>query len=413
MHTGFGWLVRLRWGAVLVQAGVVVLVDRWSSFELPVRKLLVVLGISAATNAALSLFARGRREVPAPLPGLVLGFDVLALTAMLYFTGGPLNPFSSLYLVNIALAAAVLDGRATWSIVALSMLCFGGLFVDSAYLSTKLEGADHATHMRLHLRGMWISFALAAGFIGYFVRRVQRELAAEREELGRLRAAQARDEKLAALATLAAGAAHELSTPLSTIAVAAKELERRLSAIDPALEEDARLVREQCARCRAVLDQLQADAGGGVADVPRAIDVDALLSLSLEGLAPVPAIATVIEPSLAGRRLLVPPRSLAMAVRGVVKNAQDAGGSGVEVHARATERSVELAVHDHGAGMDGPTLARVGEPFFTTKEAGKGMGLGLFLTRSVLEHLHGAVEIDSRVGEGTVVRLVLPREVLA
>lgn len=410
MRASFTWLLRLRWGATLAQATLVVVVDRFSSFDLPVRRLLVVLGLSALSNALLWLFVRDRREIPAALPGAALAFDVLALTAMLYFTGGPLNPFSSLYLVNIALAAAVLDGRATWTIVVLSTLCFGALFVDSAYLSTKLEGHDHAMHMRLHLKGMWISFTLAALFIGYFVRRVQRALEADREEIARLRAAQTRGEKLAALATLAAGAAHELSTPLSTIAVAARELELRLATLDPVLEEDARLVREQCARCRAVLDQLQADAGGGVGDLPRAISVDELLSLSLEGLAP--NVEMVIEPTLTGRKLVVPPRSLAMAVRGVVKNAQDASTAGVSLNARATSDAVELVVRDRGEGMNAQTIARLGEPFFTTKEPGKGMGLGLFLTRSVLEHLHGELAVDSRVGEGTEVRLTLPRTVL-
>ncbi len=410
----FLWLLRLRWGAVVAQAVFVLAADRFSSFQLPVGRLLAVLAIVAASNAILSAYARGR-EIPRALPTAVLALDVVALTAMLWFTGGPLNPFTSLYLVNIALAAAVLDGPATWTVVVLSTVCFGALFVDSAYLNTRLDGADHAMHMRLHLKGMWLSFMVAALFIGYFVRRVQRELELEREALTQLRAQRARGEKLAALATLATGAAHELATPLSTIAVVARELERRLETMDAGLAEDARLVREQCTRCRAVLDQLSADAGGGVADETRPVAVEELLAMSVEGLRSTPPVSTAVDASLVGRALVVPPRSLAMALRGVVKNAQDASdtASMVRVSARATSNSVELLIEDRGPGMSKETLAHAGEPFFTTKEPGAGMGLGLFLTRTVLEQLEGAVAIDSKEGEGTVVRLVLPRTVLA
>ncbi len=397
-RTNLTWLIKLRWGAVASEAALIVLADRFT-VALPLGRLFAVLALVLATNVALVVYGRAREG----LLTAVLAFDVLALTTMLAFTGGPLNPFSSLYLVNIALAAVVLSSRHIWAIVGLSAAGYAALFGESVW-SGDFFGPDHARHMRIHLQGMWLAFMVAAVFIGYFVHRVQRALALREAELARVRAQQARTEKLSALATLAAGAAHELATPLSTIAVVARELSSQLSG---AALEDARLIRQEVSRCRAVLDQLAADAGGTVGDEPALITVPALLDLARAGLADVPRIETDVAPELSVR---APPRSLALALRSVLKNAQDASTPErpVVVHAHESERKVTIEVEDTGSGMDASTLARVGDPFFTTKEPGRGMGLGMFLTRSVLEQLGGDVRIDSREGRGTTVVLSLP-----
>src|SRR5262249_9182438 len=134
-----------------------------------------------------------------------------------------------LYLVNIALAAVVLRPRWTWTLVAVSLACFGTLFAQPRWGAGTAPALGHEAHFRMHLQGMWVAFGVAAIFIVYFVQRVTRALAARDAELAAAQLATARHERLAALATLAAGAAHELATPLSTIAVAAKELERQLA----------------------------------------------------------------------------------------------------------------------------------------------------------------------------------------
>lgn len=397
-RTNLTWLLKLRWGAVASEAALILLADRFT-VALPLGRLFAVLALVVATNVALALYGRAREG----LLTAVLAFDVVALTTMLAFTGGPLNPFSSLYLVNIALAAVVLSSRRIWAIVGLSALGYAALFGESVY-SGDFFGPDHARHMRIHLQGMWLAFMVAALFIGYFVHRVQRALAARDAELARVRAQQARNEKLSALATLAAGAAHELATPLSTIAVVARELTGQLSG---AALEDVRLIRDEVSRCRAVLDQLATDAGGTVGDAPALITVPALLDLARAGLADLPRIEADVAAELAVR---APPRSLALALRSVLKNAQDASTPErpVVVHAQRSDRQIVIEVADTGSGMDAPTLARVGDPFFTTKEPGRGMGLGMFLTRSVLEQLGGDVRIDSREGCGTTVVLSLP-----
>lgn len=415
-ETNLSWLVKLRWGAIAAESALVLVVDR-TTIALPIVQLFAVLAVVLASNVGLVVLLRAARGAPERIReqhvGATLAFDVVALTVMLAFTGGPLNPFSSLYLVYIALASAVLGTRWIWTLVGLSAASFAILYVDS--MSRELGAADHATHMRIHLKGMWLSFMVAALFIGYFVNRVQRALSLRELELAQIRAQQARGEKLAALATLAAGAAHELSTPLSTIAVVAKELAVALqkARVDPALVEDASLIREEVARCRTVLDQLAADAGGSVGDEPAPIPLDRLVALSCDGLAPSPRIDAHVDERAATVR--VPVRAVALAMRGVIKNAQDASPADGEVVVRAATsgEQVRIEVRDRGAGMDPATLARVGEPFFTTKEPGRGMGLGLFLTRSVLEHLHGDLRIDSEPGRGTTVVLSFPADVLS
>ncbi len=410
------WLVRLRWGAVVGQLVTILLVDRVMVIPLPIVPLLGVVGLEATSNAAAMLWLRERRPVPGWMLPAALATDIVILTGLLFFTGGPFNPFSFLYLVHIALAAVVLPPRWTWALVALSLLCSGALFYGHVWL--KLDNADAASHaqqMQMHLQGMWIAFAVAAGFIVYFVTRVRRALARREQDLADQVALAARNERLASLATLAAGAAHELATPLGTIAVVAREIERTAERQGgaPALE-DIRLIRGQVDRCRAILAQLAADAGASTGESFVRTSVSQLVALAQQGLPAHAPLHTQLA-SAADRPLLAPVRALSQALRAVMKNAQDASpeGAAVRVSARAEEEAVVLVVADAGAGMPPEVLARAGEPFFTTKPPGRGMGLGLFLARSLLESLGGTFEIQSAPGQGTTVSMRLAAEAAA
>jgi two-component system, sensor histidine kinase RegB len=405
------WLVRLRWGAVVGQLLTIVAVDRIMGIPLPLTPLLGVVGLEAASNAAAALWLRERRPVRGWMLPAAMATDVVILTGLLFFTGGPFNPFSFLYLVHIALGAVVLRPVWTWSLVALSLVCSGALFYGHVWLSLDYSNpASHAQHMRMHLEGMWIAFAVASGFIVYFVTRVRRALARREADLAAERALAARNERLASLATLAAGAAHELATPLGTIAVVAREIERiaERQGPGPALE-DIRLIRAQVDRCRGILSQLAADAGASAGESFSRARLSDLVALALDGLPAQPPVAADFSPA-SDREVLAPRRALSQALRAVMKNAQDAsgGGAGVQVTARTERDRIVLQVIDRGAGMSPDVLARAGEPFFTTKAPGRGMGLGLFLARSLVESLGGGFEIHSAAGEGTRVSLSLP-----
>jgi two-component system sensor histidine kinase RegB len=268
--------------------------------------------------------------------------------------------------------------------------------------------AGHGEPLGMHLRGMWVAFGITAGFIVYFLHRVSRALAQREAELRRVQEQTERSERLASVATLAAGAAHELSTPLSTIAVIAKELERQRDAA--ATAEDARLIRREVDRCRDILGQMAGDAGESPGEVAAPVRLDAIVGRALEGL-PDPSGIDVDWLGDARDGVVVAPlRAVAQALRGVLKNALDASPSAARVTLRVEHDGDEcrFVIVDRGAGMTAETVTRATEPFFTTKETGQGMGLGLFLARSVFDFLGGSLDIASVRGEGTCVSMTLP-----
>ncbi len=405
------WLLLLRWGAAAGQAVTVFVVWAWLGIELPLSTLFFLIGVGAATNVAATQWASRALRVPEAAPAVVMLIDVAILTGLLAATGGASNPFSTLYLVNIALAAAVLRPRWTWALVVVSIGCFGLLFSVSAGDDGAMSHAAHG-NLGLHFEGMFVAFVVSAAFIAYFVQRVTRELALREGELADARHARARAERLAALGTLAAGAAHELSTPLSTIAVVARELERKLAATDGQDEaaEDSRLVREQVDRCRRILDQMSADAGEVRGEKFVAVGLAELVSESTDGLRGGDRLDVIVQPVVPARSLYVPRRAVVQALRAVAKNALEASPKDTSVEVRAGLEGEEWRIHvrDHGPGMPDDVLARVGEPFFTTKGPDRGMGLGVFLAQTVLCGLGGGLELRSRPGVGTTAELRLP-----
>jgi two-component system sensor histidine kinase RegB len=388
------------------QVVTILTVQHGMAIELPLKPLFALIAVAFATNLTALYWTGGQSERFAA-PALMI-LDTIILTALLYFTGGPFNPFSFLYLVQIALAAVVLPSRYTWTLVVLSLS--GSAFLFFRYRELALMRASHEEHMRIHLIGMWVAFGVAAAFIVYFLRRITRALARRDAELVLARHLAARQERMASLATLAAGTAHELATPLSTIAIAARELDRELLAsVDPeAARNDARLIRQQVQRCRAILDRMSMRGGEFAGECVAEVDIGAMLREATTELSPQPAIR--IE--LPGERLVcsAPPKALTMAVQNLLKNAQDASHGDDEVVLRATRTgaTVLIEVSDRGQGMTAEVLDRVGEPFFTTKPAGSGMGLGLFVSRSMVERLGGHLRIASRPHEGTRVSVELP-----
>lgn len=405
------WLLWLRWGAAAGQLAIIAFASHWLGVELELAPLLALVGVGIASNVACGWWLRTATDVREEVLAALMALDVLILTGLFYFSGGASNPFSSIYLVNLALAAVVLRPLWTWALVALSMTCFAALFL------VPMEGGAHAghamgggDHLRMHLEGMWVAFALGASFIVYFVHRVARALAEREHELLVAREATVRAERLASLATLAAGAAHELATPLSVIAVVTRELERSLAkaAADDGTRADVQLIREQVERCREILLQMAADAGASTGEDFTAVAIEGLLDVALRGLDA--SAIDVVLPDDASPELVVPVRAVGQAVRALVKNAIEAsvGAGGVRVTASLDGTHWRIEVRDHGAGMTPEVLQRATEPFFTTKAPGKGMGLGLFLSRDVIERVGGRLEIASQPGEGTVAVVYLP-----
>ncbi|HEY4187694.1 MAG TPA: ATP-binding protein [Polyangia bacterium] len=406
----YGWLIRLRWSMVAGQLATILGVRFLLGLALPLAPLLTIVAIEAASNVLAAMLGRRRPARQAWMAAL-MACDVLMCTGLLFFTGGPSNPFSFLYLVQIALAATTLRGAWTWALTALALGCSAVLFLWHRALPV---GGSHELYMELHLRGMWVAFGVAASFIVYFLLRVRRALELRDAELAASRRLAARQERLASLATLAAGAAHELSTPLGTIAIVMTELQRRAAALGADAEaiDDLRLVREQVDRCRAILERMSTDAGETVGEAP----VAASLGELIDGvLAELPAtVAVRRELASSGAELVrVPPRAFGQALRGIVKNAQEASppGATVELKIRKAQGTLTVEVNDRGPGIPAAVMERIGEPFFTTKPTGRGMGLGVFLARTTVERLGGNVRITSSAA-GTQALIVLPAAVV-
>ena len=321
---GLAWLVRLRWLAIAGQLAIVGLAVFALRLSLPLPLVAALISITASSNLALTAWLQ-KSEPSAHALTAVLLLDVLTLTGLLLSAGGASNPFSVFYLVHVALAALLLAPRPAWLVATLTSLSFGSLFVLP---SRTID--PHAMHMHhgassMHLQGMWLAYSLAAGFVVHFVSRVASSLQARERELFELQRSAVRHEKLASLSTLAAGAAHELGTPLATIALVAKELEHGLDAARSADEliPDARLIRQEVERCREILQQMAARAGEGAGEMPTVFDVHGVerdLSDALGSRA-----AQIAFEREGDRSELVAPKALLVQVlANLVRNAFDA-----------------------------------------------------------------------------------------
>ena len=288
--------------------------------------------------------------------------------------------------------------------------------MDELNLGFQLLPIRQTGQMSLFQLGLVASFATCASVIVYFITRLTDELQQQQNDLSIAREKQARSDKIEALGTLAAGAAHELATPLSTIAVVAGDVEKAFDDHPPDFPgaeeviEDVHLIRSQLDRCRKILDRMSSHAGETVGEAFQSVNMRQLAHAVLDELPEKNQIQLNMSDSDAVKTIAVPLDSICQALRGLLQNALDvsSGGGIVKLDIEERGQSWFWQISDSGEGMSASILQRISEPFFTTKPPGKGMGLGLFLAKNVIHRLDGEIDIQSKEGIGTTVTVKFP-----
>jgi two-component system sensor histidine kinase RegB len=393
------WLVRLRWHSVGAQVLAVGVALASGVLAPPALYLWGSVGLLGVTNVGLQRWARAGRGVTQSGLALVLLTDTALLTLVLGLAGGAENPLVALYVVHVTLAALLLGKRGLATLVLATIAGHAALvFLPVVPLRVALPPSANLAALALITV---VNGALVARVVGAFRER-QRALA-------RAHAEAARAEKLASLATLAAGAAHELSTPLGTIAVSASELLALIEAAPAQAADEARWIRREVERCKRILLRMGARAEGTVGELPRRVRVAELFECVRRELG---ASAQRLETEGDGElEFDAPLESLAAVLTNLLTNGLQASPPSGRVTLSVSESAGTLCctVSDRGAGIAAALLPRLGEPFFTTKAAGEGMGLGLFLAFQFCKACQGRLGIESVEGVGTRARLELPR----
>jgi two-component system, sensor histidine kinase RegB len=400
-------LAWLRLCAIAGQSVAVLVSALWMRLDIPLLPLLVGIDFLAM----FAVFAAWRLSQPWPVREWEIighiGADTLVLGYLLYLTGGASNPFVTLLLVPIALSAAALSVRAILSVAAIAGLAYVALLHWYVPLPLPIQD-DMQGGLSLHVIGMGVNFLISAMLLGFFINRLARAVRLQQLEVQRARERALRDEGILAIAIQAAGAAHELNTPLSTMRTLLPEM-RREHAADSALADDLTLLESQVERCRGILREMVAFGKAQLSHEPERIALAAFIHGCVERfslLRPEAELQLRIDDALAGAMLRIP-AGLRNALLNLLNNAADASAlrdsQAVLLQVRREAGWLELAVRDYGPGFV-PTgaPARLGH---TGKQS--GLGLGLALAEATAERLHGELTVNN-TGDGAEMCLRLP-----
>lgn len=416
-------LVRLRWLAVIGQSVAVLAVTFWLGYPMLLGPCLALIALSAWLNIFLTIRWHGSLRLRPQMAGLLLAYDTVQLAGLLYLTGGLENPFAFLFLVPVTVSATSLPLRSTLALGALSFGCATALAFF--HLPLPWPAGENLTLPNHYLAGLWVAIICGTVFSAIYARRIAEEARQMSAALAATEMVLAREQRLSALDGLAAAAAHELGTPLATIALVAKELKREMPDSSPH-SEDIELLISQTARCREILGRLSS-RDQATDEVFGRVKMSALLEDLVSPLrgsdvdiritsTPDSRSATLSEPVFRRNP------AIAYGLANILENAIDFAESVVTVEAHWSKTSVHLTVSDDGPGFDQQIFDRLGDPFVTTRpgysDAGvsdgshEGMGLGLFIAKTLLERSGATVTLSNQrpPAAGARVTLAWPRE---
>ena len=341
--------------------------------QLPWTEMVAVTALLAVLN--LATWIRLYRNWPVSSIEFFaqLLVDVFALSTLLYFSGGSTNPFISLYLLPLTIAAAALPWAYTWVMAAITISCYTLLLFY--YVPLPHDHEEHNSEFNLHVSGMWLAFVLSTVLIAWFVVKMGISIRERDKDLALAREQALRNEQIIALGTLAAGAAHELGTPLATMAVVTGELQKDYTE-NSEFQDNIRILRDQITHCKHTLTQLLADAGQARAEDGSGQAVDYFLRQVLDkwqlmrpsvkftyhgdGVQPAPQILNT--------------QLLSQSILNLLNNAADASLKQVEIEASWTHQELHLEILDYGEGLTGEAVQRAGQPSLPAKRQGRVSG---------------------------------------
>lgn len=434
-QTGLSHLRRLfllRNWAILAQIVTLILVQRFLSSDFAWLPMLGAVGFLVLVNGLTWWRLSADYPVGNPELFLQLSIDVLELTVLLYFSGGSTNPFVSLYLLPLVLAVATLPRRYTWGMAALTLTCYSLLMVWYVPLPTgnahaqhsgstvQMDHSQHQTHkaaeapkadapspfedaFNTHVLGMWMGFVISAAVIAYFAVEMAAAVRLRDAQLNQVREETLRNERIVSLGTLAASAAHELGTPLSTMSVVVGEM-RHDTSVPPEQQKNLILLDEQVRNCKRILDTLIRHAQ----ETPEEQYVEEFVLAVLDEwqlLRPTVHYRYQVSGTQPAPKLRADP-ALRAALLNLLNNAADASQDEMDILLRWNDISIVLEIRDQGPGLTPEAAARAGSAFFTTKKEGRG--LGLFLANATLERMGGSVRLSNREGGGATTEVILP-----
>lgn len=376
-------------------------------FELDVTTVIAVI-VSMALINVITWWRLGRPRAVTHGEYLAhLMADVAGLTLLFYFTGGSTNPFISYYLVPVTIAAATLPWRHAWAVAGAAMLAYTALLFHYQPVPQLSQGHTSGT-FGLHVVGMWLNFGLSAGLVTFFIYKMAHALRSRDQALSRTREAALRNEQVLAVATQAAGTAHELGTPLSTMAVLLSEM-REEARGDALLEKDLALLRDQVDTCKSRLRHLVENADRRRMAEPEILDADRWLAGVVQRwLVLRPDVSYHLEvANRRGRPWLAVDATLDQALTNLLNNAADANSDDIRIHLDWTAEDVVIDIRDHGPGVAMSIADQLGETFVSTKS--KGLGMGLFLTHATINRFGGGVSLYNHPEGGTLTEVTLPR----
>jgi two-component system sensor histidine kinase RegB len=389
----------LRNIAIIGQAAAIAIVTRILEIPLQENPLWLLVSLLAVINVATWARIKRNKNIKESEFFCQLLIDIAVLSGLLYFTGGATNPFASLFILQVIIAAITLSPLYSWIISGIAVALYTSLMfwnVEVPYFMHHHMGEFFS----MHVQGMWINFILLAGIISWFVVRMNATIKRQESILSEA-------EKMAAIGTLAANSAHELGTPLATLSLLAESLEEKVT--DEERKDKAIMFREQLARCKQILSRITAAGGVIRAEGGKPMQLDLFLNELLTSWKKEnPGASLTIE--FADNKFtpqIVAETGFTHAIINILDNAADASPDYVSFKASWTAKNLTIIITDKGQGIPQEVKENFGEPGVSSKD--DGLGMGLFLSRSVITRLGGTLEdIESKTGFGTTAKINIP-----